>query len=252
MVRGLERFRDHFAAFRDRYVLIGGTACDLLMTEAGLPFRATRDLDIVLCVEALDREFAEAFWTFVRAGGYEQRESSAGQKQFYRFQKPRDGSYPAMLELFSRQPDAIEVSGESVLTPIPVDDEVSSLSAILLDEDYYRWIHDGKIEIQGVTLVRAEHLIPLKARAWLDLRSRRDAGEQVDSRSIGKHKRDVFSLIQIIDPAALRDLPDQVRTDINRFIDEVKAEPPDLKSLGIRGVSFEQSIDTLKAVYGLA
>ena len=36
MVRGLDLFRAHFRDFADRYVLIGGTACDLVMDEAGL------------------------------------------------------------------------------------------------------------------------------------------------------------------------------------------------------------------------
>ena len=54
MVKGLDCFRDHFNAYNDRYVLIGGAACSLAMDNAGLAFRATRDLDIVLCVEALD------------------------------------------------------------------------------------------------------------------------------------------------------------------------------------------------------
>ena len=68
MVKGLNLFREHFSNFSDRYVLIGGTACDLAMSEVGVPFRATKDLDIVLCVEALDVEFAKAFWAFVAAG----------------------------------------------------------------------------------------------------------------------------------------------------------------------------------------
>ena len=33
MVRGLERFRDAFAAHAHQYALIGGTACDLLLTR---------------------------------------------------------------------------------------------------------------------------------------------------------------------------------------------------------------------------
>jgi hypothetical protein len=41
MVKGLEVFREHFRNFADRYVLIGGAACDIAMTGAGLPFRAT-------------------------------------------------------------------------------------------------------------------------------------------------------------------------------------------------------------------
>lgn len=54
MVRGLDVFRRHFADFTDRYVLIGGVAATLAMEEAGLDFRATKDLDLVLIIEALD------------------------------------------------------------------------------------------------------------------------------------------------------------------------------------------------------
>ena len=45
MVRGFDKFREQFRAYAGQYVLIGGAACDLLMEEAGLDFRATKDLD---------------------------------------------------------------------------------------------------------------------------------------------------------------------------------------------------------------
>ncbi len=69
MIKGLNKFREHFADFSDHYVLIGGAASVLVMDEAGVDFRATKDLDIVLCVEALDASFAEAFWSFVGQRG---------------------------------------------------------------------------------------------------------------------------------------------------------------------------------------
>jgi hypothetical protein len=48
------------------------------MQEAALPFRGTKDLDIVLCVEVLDKAFREAFWEFILAGNYKvQQRSSA-------------------------------------------------------------------------------------------------------------------------------------------------------------------------------
>lgn len=56
-IRGLSRFRERFAAYAESYVLIGGAASLLVMEEAGLTFRATKDLDLVLCVEALDSRF---------------------------------------------------------------------------------------------------------------------------------------------------------------------------------------------------
>jgi hypothetical protein len=55
MVRGLDVFQGWFADYADQYVLIGGTAASLTMEEAGLAFRAAKDLDIVLHVEGADR-----------------------------------------------------------------------------------------------------------------------------------------------------------------------------------------------------
>ena len=48
-----------------------------------------------------------------------------------------------MLELFSRQPDNFEMPQDAQLTPIPMDEEVSSLSAILLDGEYYQFIQNN-------------------------------------------------------------------------------------------------------------
>lgn len=62
MVRGLAIFQDWFKDFENQYVLIGGTAASITMTESGLPFRGTKDLDIVLHVEILTRAFGQQFW----------------------------------------------------------------------------------------------------------------------------------------------------------------------------------------------
>ena len=68
MVKGLDLFRERFAGLSNQYVLIGGTATTLAMADAGLDFRATKDLDIVLHIEALTPAFGSAFWAFVERG----------------------------------------------------------------------------------------------------------------------------------------------------------------------------------------
>ena len=173
MVRGLDKFRKQFSAHAAQYVLIGGTACDILMEEAGLEFRATKDLDIVLSVEVLDAAFVRAFWAFVRAGKYQVQQSATGERRYYRFLKPENEEFPFMLELFSRKPDMLDLSEGAHLTPLPVDEEISSLSAILLNDAYYAFLHSGKRTIEDIPIVGPEHLIPLKARAWLDLTGRK-------------------------------------------------------------------------------
>jgi hypothetical protein len=252
MVKGLEVFRDHFRNYADRYVLIGGAACDIAMTDAGLAFRATKDLDIVLYVEALDAAFVRAFWEFVRLGGYEVQEKSTGEKQFYRFQKPTNEDYPFMLELFSRQPDVLEVADGSYLTPLPVDEDTSSLSAILLDDDYYGFILAGRQEIDGVPVVGVAQLIALKARAWLDLTERAGHGEQIDSKTIKKHKNDVFRLYQILDPASDPEAPEAVKKDIGEFVSRMRAEEVDLKALGLRTGTRDGILTEIARVYHLA
>ena len=113
MVKGLELFRSRFADYADSYVLIGGAACDILLERAALPFRITRDLDIVLCIEALTPEFGRAFWGFIRDGAYEIQEKSSSDRKLYRFRKPATPNFPEMIELFSRRPDAFELNAES-------------------------------------------------------------------------------------------------------------------------------------------
>lgn len=98
MVKGLAIFKKHFAPYHDKYVLIGGTACSLVMEEAGVSFRATKDLDIVLCIEALNKEFVFALKEFVKQGGYQNRQQSTGKDVFYRFSSPNNKDFPAMLE----------------------------------------------------------------------------------------------------------------------------------------------------------
>lgn len=50
MVTGIKSFKEWFKGNEEQYTIIGGTACDILMTEDGLDFRATKDIDLVLIV----------------------------------------------------------------------------------------------------------------------------------------------------------------------------------------------------------
>ena len=61
MVKGLDTFQKYFADYEEQYVLIGGAACDILFESNEVNFRATRDLDMVLIVEALTPKFGEKF-----------------------------------------------------------------------------------------------------------------------------------------------------------------------------------------------
>lgn len=48
MVQGIETFKQWFESYSTRFVIIGGTACNLIYAEYGAPERATHDIDMVL------------------------------------------------------------------------------------------------------------------------------------------------------------------------------------------------------------
>ena len=135
MVKGLELFKEYFIDYKEQYVLIGGAACDINFEDNAATFRVTKDLDMVLIVEALTPEFGNRFWRFIKDGGYENKAKSDGRPQFYRFKEPKNEEFPKMIELFGRE--QFELNEFDGITPIHIDDEVSSLSGILLNDEYY-------------------------------------------------------------------------------------------------------------------
>lgn len=236
MVKGIERFREYFRDFTDQYVLIGGAACDISFRNYNADFRATRDLDVVLIVEALTREFGERFWEFIRDGGYQNRAKSTGTPQFYRFDKPAQEGFPLMIELFARTQYILE--SPAALTPIHIDDSVSSLSAILLNDAYYRLLLEGRQIIDGFSVLRHSWLIPFKAKAWLDLNERSRRGSNVDSRDLKKHRNDI---IRIAAELVLErcEIPEDVRNDMDTFIQTMNLTDQELKNLGLRRIKAE-------------
>ncbi len=224
MVKGLQRFRDHFQGSGDAFIVIGGVACDQWLGQQGLRFRPTKDIDMVLVLEALNSAFVARFWEFIRAGNYTKRHRSTGERIYYRFSEPTEPEFPLMLELFSRQPEGIDLGAGQDIVPLPVDNGLSSLSAILMDDAYYGMIRGCRTMAGDLPIISVTGLIPLKARAWLDLTRRRDAGEQVDERDIKKHRRDVFRLAAALPGQPGPELAETIRDDLRRFI---AAFPPD-------------------------
>ena len=253
MVKGLDVFREWFADHTDQYTLIGGTAATMAMEAAGLDFRATKDLDIVLHFEALTPAFGETFWRFIQAGGYQIRQASdTGKPTFYRFQKPSDNRFPVMVELFSRVPDSLRPIEKGWLTPIPFAEAVSSLSAILLDDAYYAFILAGRRKIDGLPWVAEDRLIPLKAIAWLELTGRRQKGEQVDVKTIRKHANDVLRLSQLLTPTTRIPLDEKVADDMRRFLEAaIRDDSIDPKALGLGAASLADFLDRIAQAYGL-
>ena len=118
-----------------------------------------------------------------------------------------------------------------------------------LDDDYYEFLKQGKVTVDGVTVLDAAYLIPFKAKAWMDLTDRKALGEHVDSKNIKKHKNDVFRLTELIDPTVKIAAPSGVYEDMQRFVERMKDEAVDIKQLGLVGRTKEQILREVGELY---
>lgn len=241
MVKGLEKFKEFFEDYNNNYVLIGGTACSIIFDEIGLDFRATKDLDIVLIIENLNDDFAKKLWQFIKSAGYTIEEGA--RKKLYRFTKPDNTLFPKMIELFSRQDD-IELFGNAHLEPLHISDDVSSLSAILLNDDYYNLLLEGKRNIEGYSVLDEKYLIPFKAKAWCEITDRRSGGEVGLSKHIKKHFQDIYRLSRIISPDQKVKLKGLVKTDMERFVENILSADN-----SVNDYNYQEMYDLLNNIY---
>lgn len=248
---GIDSFKKYFKGFEKEYVIIGGTACELLMSENDLPFRATKDIDMVLIIESLTKEFGKRFWQYVQEAEYRFINKGSGTAQFYKFSHPKSQEYPMMIELFSRKQDWLIEEFDQKITPIHIDDQISSLSAILLNETYYEFLREGSEIVDGISILKAEHIIPFKAKAWIDLSKRKELGESIDSRDIKKHKNDICRLSMLLTPEQNIKTSAEIKDDLSFFIQNIRNEDINLKQLGIKGIDKNYIIDLICKIYEL-
>ena len=246
MVKGMDSFREKFRGYEDCYTVIGGAACDILMTEANIDFRLTKDIDMILILEDKKEEFAKIFWEYIKEGGYKCGWKNSEQMHFYRFTDPADG-YPIMIELFSRKPGYILEVEEGII-PIHIDDDTSSLSAILLNDDFYEFMIRGRRIVGDISVLGADYIIPFKMYAWIDLKKRKANGEHVNDRDYKKHKNDVFRLLQVVDPEEKIETRGLVRESVEAFLSEITYEQVRTEQLGLE-MTMEDALEIFKAKY---
>lgn len=252
MVRGIEKFKEYFAAYPDNYVIIGGTACDLITEEAGLVARATKDIDIILVIEALSTDFVQTFWEFIKEGNYKRTESGGEERKYYRFIDPENSDYPKQIELFSRTPDVIKIDPDLHLTPIPVDDDLSSLSAILLDDDFYNYVIEHSEIVDNIHRAKLESIIVLKAKAFIDITKRIAQGVNEDSKNLKKHRNDAFKMTLLLTGQEEFPLPASIRTMLIDFLKLIKYDLPTAEvfaKMGLKGAKSEEILSTILKVF---
>lgn len=253
MVRGIELFRERFAAFGNAFIVIGGTACDIGLQAYG-GFRRTKDIDMVVVTESVDAAFADAMHAFLREGGYECYVSRDRKPHFYRFLSPKDKSFPAQIELLSHS--LLPELPDSPFTPISLDESVRSLSAIVLDPDYYEYAKTHRDGSSGIPCLTVDALVVFKCAAYLNLRADRERDPaSVRADDLNKHRNDIFRLIGAMPEGRTYVLPDPIRRKTAEFANAFPVDSPEWDAIraavGRLALSPEVYTRRLRSCFGL-
>lgn len=250
----IKKFSQKFNASQEnlstKYVFIGGTALMLLSLESDFEeIRGTRDYDIVLLVKETEgnKELFEKIWEYIDEGRYDVFQSKEGVPQYYRFINPQNkNEYPEQLEFFSNSPEFMNGRKER-FTPLHADDDVQSLSSIIMDEVYYNFILSQCKVIQNVNSVTELGLIVLKAKAYNDLLEKKKSDNKVSSKNIDKHKKDVIRVLEFIHPDNKCDLESfpMIQNDIALFINNLEANYTDEETIKV-GSSIKTNLEEVR------
>lgn len=246
MVVGLDKFKEFFREFNDKFVVIGGAACDVILEDSEIEPRATDDIDMILIVDKMTPEFGKRFWEFIAEGNYQTRERKRGEgkepvPELFRFIKPSPG-YPVRIELLSTHPDILGEPSGFHLTPIPAGEDISSLSAIIMDPDCYEFTIANNIVEDGLRVASPVSLICLKVRAFLNLTEEKKSNPNVRSKDIKKHRDDVFKLmLATFNPESRVRVPESIKDSISRFAEIMDASIPNQSLEASLKIDTEQS-----------
>ena len=269
----IRHFCSHFAGHEESFVLIGGSACSCWYADSPTSFRGTRDIDVVIVVEALNREFVDLLVAYLRDNGYaswvRHPQNGPAKRVMYRFVNPANRRAAAKIELLSRSGEIRRIESLQSAVPIKAEDEYTGLSGIVLDDAYYDFIRTQCQTVMGCPVLSLPGLVLLKIKAFLNLGAAvAEAGapqggdSAADNRK--KHRNDVFFMLATMEPALYATpislppaLMDDVRAFAAQFMNDPSAESAVRDSLRRRlgrafPFSMEMLISTLNAIFSPA
>ena len=170
-----DAFIEAFKDYTDYYCIIGGNAATILLNEdlyedTSFRFRRTKDYDMVIISELKNTGFSKHFLDFLNDHNYWDNGSGTDMKtgsHYYRF-RTEEENVPEMIETFSHPDLKYPLKLKNHKTPVPGGDD-PSLSAILLDKDYYDLLKGGVIMRDGLPILDVPYLIYFKAKAHIDI-----------------------------------------------------------------------------------
>ena len=246
---GIEKVLQHLKNHKDAYVIIGGIATKLILEKKGFPSRETKDFDIVLLADATKDEFAKDIVFLLKEGKYRKGHSN-GKDACYRFVEPQTSGYPKIIELFAVDNNK---NLEHYLEKIPIVDEEEELSAIVIDEDVYKFINERKIMTEDdLPIVDELGLIALKSYAYFQNLNLYNDKKIKDKNNYLKHRNDVIRLLASMNGHETPiDLPKILKDECYKFINVLSVSKNIVKQVTNSKISLRVLIETYKHLLSL-
>ncbi len=230
MIAKIQRFCSFFSEHKDCYALLGGAACSVWYMNRRPHFRPTKDVDVVLLIEALSQNasFMERFHEFIERYAYHGESCGLNEQGHLRmFRLLTDHpEVPAQIEILSRKGDIPLLPPHRHTAPLIIENRHTYLSCILMDDEYYHFLRHHVTLREGIPVPTKASLIALKIKAYLNLREVRETATDEKQKQntipseqeMNKHMKDVFFLLTGVQPSEdSTTIPDAIAHDVRQF-----------------------------------
>lgn len=138
---GLSHFQEYCKEFDEHYVVVGGFATVMLLDEelGEGHGKATFDIDLVLLTNN-SVELAQRIKQYITDGKYDIQVGEKDQYKYYRFNNPKEENFAKEIELFASNENELKLDDGQRILPIDPEEGLYSLSAIMLDSEYFEMI----------------------------------------------------------------------------------------------------------------
>lgn len=208
---GLSHFQEFCKDLDDNYVVVGGFATIMLLDKQLKGHgKATYDIDLVLLTNN-SLEMSKRIKKYIKEGDYKIQIGEKDQYRYYRFIEPKKDNFAKEIELFASNENDLKLEDSQRIIPIDPDEGLYSLSAIMLDQEYFEMIKENVDKTGVAPCTNVQATIILKMSAFYDLKNR---GED----KWKKHRRDIFKLALLLTGEEKLELKGRMLKDFNSFI----------------------------------
>ncbi|RLA83129.1 MAG: hypothetical protein DRG78_05320 [Epsilonproteobacteria bacterium] len=214
---GLSHFQEYCKEFDEYYVVVGGFATIMLLdNELEGHGKATFDIDLVLLTTS-SIAMSDKIKEYISEGEYEIQKGDKDQYHYYRFIKPKKENFAREIELFTSNENDIKLDENQRIIPIDPEEGLYSLSAIMLDTEYFNMIKNNINRALQAPCTNTQATIMLKMSAFYDLKDRGD-------RKWKKHRRDILKLVLLLTGEEEIRLVGRMTNDFNTFVTHIEEE----------------------------